>query len=147
MEPNFRVSDEADPALRDSLLQGLRSFNDATFGPSAWRLLSVAHTDPATGEVLAGLWGRTSYGWLYVELLYVSDRLRGTGIGPALLRAAEEEAVRRGCGKARLDTFGLRNRAFYEKHGYTVYAELGDFPPGDTHFYLMKTLADAQANA
>jgi len=59
------------------------------------------------------------YGGLYarMEELIVDDRVRGTGAGVMLVKAAIAEAQRRGCG---LMTLYAREhtRAFYEKAGF-----------------------------
>ena len=46
---------------------------------------------------LAGLTGETFGNWLCIQFLFVSEQLRGQGIGGKLLQAAEEEARKRGC--------------------------------------------------
>jgi GNAT superfamily N-acetyltransferase len=38
------------------------------------------------------LWGKAFYDWLFVELLFAPDFLRGRGLGAALLASAEEQA-------------------------------------------------------
>ena len=58
-----------------------------------------------------------------------------------MLAAAEAEALRRGCRGARLFTYSFQARGFYEKHGYTVFGVLDDFPPGHSQIWLRKTLA------
>jgi GNAT superfamily N-acetyltransferase len=59
------------------------------------------------------------YGGEYARLeeLIVDDRARGTGAGMALLKAAIEEARRRGCGLVTLYS-REHTRAFYEKAGF-----------------------------
>jgi hypothetical protein len=47
-------------------------------------------------------------------------------------RCAEEEAAARGCHGAWLDTFEFQARGFYERLGYTCFAELGDYPVGSS---------------
>ena len=60
-------------------------------------------------------------------------------LGRELMRAAEAEALRRGCTHAWVDTqFG--GRGFYERLGYTVFGELTDYPPGYTRTFLKKSL-------
>ena len=49
------------------------------------------------GRKLAGLTGETFGNWLCIRYLFVSEQLRGQGIGGKLLQAAEEEARKRGC--------------------------------------------------
>jgi GNAT superfamily N-acetyltransferase len=99
------------------------------------------HTSsPEAAAVLAGLNGYTDWGWLFVKLLWVCEPLRGTGMGSRLLAAAELEARARGCRGVWLDTFGFQARGFYEKQGYSMFGELGDFPEGHARYFLSKRL-------
>lgn len=92
------------------------------------------------GQVVGGLTGQTEWGWLYVKLLWLSDELRHKGWGSRLLMAAEEEAKKRGCNYAHLDSFGFQAPGFYQQHGYEVFGELEHYPPGYKRYYLKKTL-------
>lgn len=56
------------------------------------------------------------------------------------MRLAEEEAVRRGCLGAWLDTFSFQARGFYERLGYSVFGVIEGYPPGHSRFFLKKTL-------
>jgi len=98
------------------------------------------------GEVLGGLLGMIWGGWLQVGTLWVALPVRGQGHGSRLLDAAESYAVDRGCGGVLLDTFSFQARGFYERHGYTVFATLPDYPPGHARHFLTKPLTGA-ANA
>lgn len=67
------------------------------------------------------------------------ETLRGSGLGASLMRRAEEEAVRRGCRGAWLDTFSFQARGFYERLGYTVFGTIQDYPPGHRRHFMQKT--------
>ena len=55
------------------------------------------------------------------------------------MREAEQEALRRGCHHAWVDTqFGARG--FYERLGYRCFGELPDYPAGFTRTFLSKKL-------
>lgn len=71
----------------------------------------------------------------------------GHGLGARLARRLEREAHARGCRQAHLETLSYQARAFYERLGYTAFAELPDYPPGHTKVYLCKTLAEASMAA
>ncbi|GLZ51748.1 GNAT family N-acetyltransferase [Actinomycetospora sp. NBRC 106378] len=102
-----------------------------------YRTLAVlAHDDGLVG----GLAGYTHFSWLYVEQLWVDASRRGTGLGSALLRAAEDEARRRDCRGVWLDTYSFQARPFYEAHGYRLFGELADYPPGHAKYFLTKAL-------
>ncbi|WP_028534963.1 GNAT family N-acetyltransferase [Paludibacterium yongneupense] len=139
MNYTLSLTDEADDAVREAILSALRSYNVAQAGASAHRPLIVALKDD-TGTVTGGLWGETGYGWLFTRLLVVPESLRGRGIGTRLLAQAEEEAIARGCRAAWLDTFSFQARGFYERLGYSCFAELEDYPPGFSRLFLQKPL-------
>lgn len=130
-----------DPADEQAVRDGLSRYN-------------LAHTDnaddtfqrldyfvrDADGTVIGGLIGGTYWGWLHVDILWLSEGLRHQGYGSRLLAAAEEEAVRRGCRHAHLDTMDFQALPFYQRHGYTIFGALHDLPPGHTRFFLQKHL-------
>jgi len=97
------------------------------------------------GELTAGVSGYTYWGWLVVERLWVSESIRGSGMGSRLLRAAENEARDRACHGAWLDTFSFQVKPFYETHGYRQFGELTDYPPGFQRHFLWKSLLEKQA--
>lgn len=91
-------------------------------------------------RLIAGLCGNTNWGWLYTRLLWVSESVRGQGVGERLMKSAEEEALHRGCSYAWVDTFSPEAKKFYLKIGYEVFGELPDCPPEGTRFFLKKNL-------
>ncbi len=90
--------------------------------------------------IVGGLLGGTYWGWLYIDALWIREDARHAGHGGALLRLAEDEALRRGCLHAHLTTHDFQARPFYEKHGYTVFGQLADLPRGRVKYYMKKTL-------
>ena len=93
-------------------------------------------------RIVAGLGGETYCGWLFIRYLWVSNALRGKGIGRELMGAAEGRALERGCHSAWVDTFSFQAPAFYSKLGYDVFGEL-DYPPDHKRFFLQKRLTRA----
>jgi ribosomal protein S18 acetylase RimI-like enzyme len=128
-------SAEEEKAARDALW----AHNAEAGFPRDRKGLSVLLRD-ATGQVVGGLVGATGWGWLYVENLAVPPALRGAGWGARLMRAAEDEARRRGCTGIRLDTYTFQARGFYEKLGFRVVGQIEDCPPGHTRFTMTKRL-------
>lgn len=92
------------------------------------------------GIVVGGLLGGTYWSWLYVEILWLSEEIRAHGYGSRLLAEAERMALERGCIGAQLDTMSFQALPFYERHGYTVFGMLDDFPPGHRKYFLQKRL-------
>lgn len=140
MAHRIAVANAPSPEDRAAILRGLVDFNDRTFGPSNIEPLAVLIRDEA-GETVGGLWGRTTYGWLYVELLFVPENLRGRGLGAALMTEAERAAAARGATAAWIDCFGEENRGFYERCGFEVFGALDGMPRGRTRYFLKKALS------
>jgi GNAT superfamily N-acetyltransferase len=140
LKTTIRLTDVAEPEVRDVLVDGLVVHSTEQTGIEDRRPLVLALED-AEGRVVGGLWGRTVFGWLVVELLFVPEPLRRTGVGAELMARAESEAVARGCHAACLDTFEFQARGFYERLGYRCFGELGDFPAGRSRYFMRKTLA------
>ena len=91
-------------------------------------------------KVRAGLVGLTRWNWLLIEVLWVEESLRRQGFGTKLMRLAEDEARRRGCNEAILDTFSFQAKDFYEELGYEVFAHVDDYPAGYSFYQLKKML-------
>jgi GNAT superfamily N-acetyltransferase len=123
--------------LRRAILEPLAQFNTAQAGPPGARPLCIVIAGEG-GRPAGGLWGRTIYDWLAIELLVVPEALRGQGVGRALLERAEQEARARGCIGAWLDTFSFQARGFYEKLGYSLVGTIPDHPIGGARHFLMK---------
>jgi ribosomal protein S18 acetylase RimI-like enzyme len=81
-----------------------------------------------------------SWGWLFVDAVWVHPELRGQGAGRALMAHAESHAAAAGCHAVWLDTF--QARGFYEAIGYSVFGTLDDYPAGQTRSFLRKRLLD-----
>jgi GNAT superfamily N-acetyltransferase len=90
------------------------------------------------GTTIAGVVGRSAYGWMRVDVIWVSEDERGKGYGRLLLQRAEETAVERQCKGIHLDTHEFQAPDFYIQLGYEVFGELPDYPKGETHYYLKK---------
>ena len=141
MTPTITMTDRPGPDVRRAILEPLLRFNGERSGQADTSCpLVLTLSPPGSSEVIGGLWGVTGLNYLYVDLLFIPEAARGSGIGRTLMRQAEEEALRRGCRAAWLDTFSFQARGFYEKLGYAVFGCLDDYPPGHSRFFLTKRL-------
>jgi GNAT superfamily N-acetyltransferase len=142
----MRVQTEFDPAIRALVGERLGASN--TERSPVMRALRGEHDKEIPldlyvfdgEELVAGLTGDTWASWLAIENLWVHADRRGSGLGSQLLAEAERRARERGCLGARLETWEFQARPFYERHGYTVYGVLEDYPPGATEYHLAKRL-------
>ncbi|WP_296744919.1 N-acetyltransferase [Mesorhizobium sp.] len=121
------------------LSESLTAFNDGDVGASGRKPLAVFVRDEE-GAIVAGISGYTAWGWLYVQWLWVDEKLRGRGTAASMLDAAEQEAVARGCQAAWIDTFNPTAAKVYERQGYQPFGALPDFPIGRTRIFLQKKL-------
>jgi GNAT superfamily N-acetyltransferase len=130
------VREEATSDERATIIGGLVAYNEAHSMPARHQELAVIAKDG--DEVIGGLFGFTSWNWLFIRQLWIAEASRGSGIGSCLIAAAERAAVERGCANAHCDTFEFQALPFYRKLGYEVFGQLADYPPGFTRYFLQK---------
>jgi GNAT superfamily N-acetyltransferase len=140
MKPKLTLTDTPPPQAYGRLLAHLRQFNQDNIGDATPRILAILMTDPATDDLVGGLWGHTLWGSYYTDMLFVPETLRRAGHGRKLMSQAEEEAVRRGCWSAWVDTYNFQARGFYERLGYSVFGVINGEPPAFPRFFLQKEL-------
>lgn len=135
---NLEVQVPPQPAdyqwLDDALLASV-----ARYRPMEMQSLAVVAREG--NEVVGGLGGATYWDWFDLQLMWVSDRLRGAGLGTRLLGMAEAECLRRGIYHVTCDTADFQALWFYRKHGFEVFGTLPNRPPGHTSYYLSKDLS------
>lgn len=124
---------------RDAIGEALRAYSDGFASRGSWAVLDfLVRGDD--GAILGGLHARAGRGWMFVDLLGLPPDLRGERLGSRLMDMAEDEARRLGCIGIYLDTFSFQARPFYEKRGFTVFAEIEDYPRGHQRYFLSKRL-------
>ncbi len=137
--PHIDVEQTPVDASSEAITLGLRAFNDNYMTRGEPTPFNIVLRDD-DGAIVGGCMCEMRWQWMYVDRLWVSDSHRGGGFGSALLEAAEDEALRRGCTKAYLDTLSFQARPFYEKLGWSVFGTQSDYPPGMTRYFLQKDL-------
>jgi GNAT superfamily N-acetyltransferase len=118
---------------------GISAYNKQHAGEDSGKTLCFVIQGPEK-EVVGGVIGATYWDWLYIDLMWIREDLRGQGYGQRLLELAEEEARKRGAKNAYLDTFSFQAPNFYKKQGYYFFGELQNFPPGHQRYFLTKKL-------
>lgn len=139
IDVRIEVTDQDTPDGREAILPRLLAFNRENGPPTEYRFLGLLLKD-SHDLTTGGLWGSSVYDWLFVELLFVPEPLRRSGLGRSLMLQAEIIARERGCTGVWLDTFAFQALPFYQKLGYTVFGELKDHPRGMSQFWLQKRL-------
>lgn len=136
----LEISESVDSQLETILEDALNAHSATKNAPPYEETpLSIIQRDDDDKPV-AGLTAHIVWNWLYVDMLWVSEELRGQGVGTALIKAAEEEAVQRGCHSAYLWTQDWQGTGFYPKLGYKEFVVKQDFPIGFTRTGFMKLL-------
>ena len=133
------ITSGANPADVEALRAGLTEHALSKNRERDYKILMVLLRDEA-GSIVGGLYGNTLWGWLEISLLWVAESQRVARLGSRILAAAEQEAIARGCRYAKVETFSFQALEFYKKHRYEVFAELGDFPEGESFYFLKKRL-------
>lgn len=134
---HFDVFDTAQPELAAELVAGVRRFNAGQAGPADVGHLVVVSRDEA-GGLQGGIAGRTAYRHFLIDVVWVHESARGTGLGRALMDAAEQEAIRRGCVAAQVDTLSFQAPGFYQRLGFGIIGTVPDFPAGHERYFLLK---------
>jgi GNAT superfamily N-acetyltransferase len=139
--PQIVLTDTPEASELAAVRRGLDAFNRAASGIDDQRSVAVLVKDPVTGEVLGGLTGRTSRGILFIEVFFLPESMRGTGLGSKLLTMAEDEGRRRGCRIGLLYTNDFQAPEFYKRHGWREYGNFPSDPPGSSRIFMTKELA------
>lgn len=138
-EPLFHETEQPEAGERSAILAALVAANERRGPPAGFRRLALLLKD-ANGATDGGMWAGSFYDWMFVELLVVPERLRGQGVGTALMRRMEAVAAERGCAGVWLDTFGFQAPGFYARLGYEVFGTLAEHPRGGERVFLRKVL-------
>jgi GNAT superfamily N-acetyltransferase len=138
MDADYHIEYLDQPAW-EIIGRGLRDYNTQQAGDGHAVMLCFALYG-SNNTIVGGIIGETHWNWLYINLLWIPEDLRGHGYGHQLLAAAEEEGRKRGATHAYLDTFSFQAPDFYQRHGYREFGVLEDFPPGHQRYYFMKQL-------
>ena len=141
----FVLSARPSPEDVQYLEDRLDEFNSSLTGIAGgeWLAIFVRNDEH---QIVAGICGNTWGGCAEIRQLWVEESLRKQGLGTKLLRAAEEEARRRGCSEMVLMTFSFQAPDFYARHGFEIVAVLDDQPPGHKNLLLRKRFSATSLN-
>ena len=130
-------------AVARALSDGIAGFNRRTITdlePNEDEVRFHVIAKDEAGQLVGGLRGACYWNTLHVELLWLSDTARGSGIGRKIIATAESFARDQGCELALVETTSWQARPFYEKSGYELMATLEGRPKGHASHYLRKSL-------
>ena len=136
VEPSSKTEAELNAFLDDQIYE----FNGQATGFRDGRPFAGVIKDES-GNIIAAINGHTWGECCHVAHLWVHESQRGHGIGTALLRSAENEAIRRGCTQALLLTHSFQAPEFYERFGYVRQATIPNYPHGHAQYVYLKRFA------
>lgn len=140
--PPIELCDEEEcHQLESFLVERIYEFNAHATGYFDGRLLG-GRLRSDSGDVIAAFNGHTWGGCSVVAHLWVHESQRGRGLGRALLRAAEAEAMRRGCEQVVVATHTFQAPGFYERLGYGMRAVIRGQPKGHANVFCVKCVKD-----
>lgn len=137
---SFRESESWPEDASKHVVDGLAAFNAEHGSVSSERKFGVFASD-AHGTVVGGVLARADHAWCYIGWLWVSDGVRGQGVGTQLMSSAERMALKHGCRNAHLTTLEFQAKDFYLRRGYAVFGVLEDYPAPYKRFFMRKVLA------
>ncbi len=139
MRPDVDIQQRDQPAEDEMayVSRQFRAFNDQRGGVHPSKPLHLFAYGPDK-EVLGGLFGEISWGWLHVDVIWVHEDWRHAGIGGSLMDRAEAESSAMGVQRAYLETTDFQAVDFYVRRGYEVFARLEEQPPGHVCYYMQK---------
>ena len=138
---NFRIADTEDEKDVKFIFENLDAYNQTKLQPDEKNARPLCvYYEGDEGKILAGLVAKTHGNWMFTRFLYVSDELRGQGVGSQLLKAAEDEARARGCKYSYLETCNFQAPNVYPKYGYREIFTLENFPVHGTKHVFTKEL-------
>ena len=136
------IENSPNPKDEETISENLGAFNALKAGADNHQPLNIfLHNEQS--QLIGGLLGGTYWGWLVIEILWIAKEARGRGYGKKMVQMAEQEAIKRGCRHAHLDTMSFQAPDFYIKLGYSVFGKLENMPVGHTRYYLQKSLNGA----
>ncbi|MEL0068137.1 MAG: GNAT family N-acetyltransferase [Gammaproteobacteria bacterium] len=102
--------------------------------PLIWRLTTASY------ELAGVLTAKTLWDWMYIDELWVDEKMRGNGYGQALMQQAETYAVEHHLSGLWLWTQSWQAEQFYLELGYQEFCRFPNFPKGHERIGLRKSL-------
>ena len=127
---------EPTDAARQSISVPLVAFNESVVGSQGYAPFAILIRDAENGTAVGGLWAEFLNDWLHVDLLFVPESLRRSGVGTKIMRAAEALATEKQCVGIWLDTYSFQAPGFYG------IGRLPDHPRGHDRVFLRKLLGN-----
>lgn len=114
----------------ESIYAGLSEFNRAYFPDLNEQSIACFIRDE-DNKIVGGLTALILLESLHVHYLWLSNTIRGDGLGKKLMQTIEAEARLRGLKNIFLDTYTFQAPLFYESLGFVEVGRFKDYPRQD----------------
>lgn len=142
----WRTNDDIHQMHREAISEGVIQHGQAlsrAHGGYAEPLACMLMDDEV---LIGGVTGRTEFGRLFINYLWVDTRCRRQGLGTELLHRIEALALQRGCLEALIESLDEHVARWYERCGYRMIAHLPQYcGPWGRHTLLKPLLPSDQA--
>ena len=115
---NLRFEDNCSEKDLDFLHDKLEEYDEKCGSPKKIEFSYLVRND--SGKIVAGTYGTTFFGSVYIDTLWVHENFRGKGLGSKLVKKVEDFARKQGIKYITLDTMSFQAPGFYKKLGYEV---------------------------
>ena len=127
--------------VKAAVSAGLSRYNDRFLPVPRDRFPLALSVRDEAGVVVGGLIGELRMDYLHVDLLWIDESQRGTGVGKRLLDMAEAEARKFGATHMHLSTWSFQAPDFYRAMGFTEFGRIKDHPAGFDNHYFVKAFS------
>jgi ribosomal protein S18 acetylase RimI-like enzyme len=138
---DFELTFETGKDLIKQIEKEIYQFNFSQIGKYKYEPLSICARDK-NNKIIGSLIGTIGLNWLYIDMLWVAKKFRGSGLGTKIINKAESEAKKKSCIGIYLYTYSFQSPKFYEKLGFVKVGELTDFPFGHQKYFMKKQLSN-----
>jgi len=91
-------------------------------------------------KILGGINGFAYYGCLYVDMLWIDEKLRNKGFGSKLMQKAEEFGKNQNCSFSTVNTMDFEALPFYQKLEYQIEFIRDGYDKNSKMYMLRKAL-------
>ncbi|HEY4832553.1 MAG TPA: GNAT family N-acetyltransferase [Waddliaceae bacterium] len=139
MQELYHLERDDTPNLETILYAGLNDEAVAAKGMNRVSTFGICIKNE-TQKILGGAKGAVLYGNLYVDSLWINNKMRNQGWGTKLMAEAEKIGKECGCTFATVNTMDWEALSFYQKLGYNIEFIREGFEKDSKMFMLRKKL-------
>lgn len=139
-DPSIKVVVDYDPSQADNAIirEGIIASNAHIIGERDKEFSIFLKDD--SGKVFGGILAFLDSESVYIDTLWVEEKLQRKGFGTKLLGAVEQEAIKKGCKYLTVDTWDFQAEGFYLKNGYARLGEVKNYWLGHSKITLRKKI-------